>query len=194
MSETFTKPEARLPRRKRRGYSIVEIGLVLIIVAVLVSAIIVAFYQVQNSSRQSQTTNLVNEIYSGVQDLYRSSTSYGPNNTNLIPILEGAGKLPPIGRRDPNGVPNSGDEGVVTPFGGAVTVTSVGAGGQSFRISLQAYTRANCIAFMTNYVDRTLEQSGMVGATSNGVAFAFPLTVATINTTCADGVLALEFR
>jgi type II secretory pathway pseudopilin PulG len=194
MSETFTKPEARLPRRKRRGYSIVEIGLVLIIVAVLVSAIIVAFYQVQNSSRQSQTTNLVNELYSGVQDLYRSATSYGPANANLIPILEGAGKLPPIGRRDPNGVPNSGDETVVTPFGTFVTVTSVGAGGQTFRITLQAYTRANCIAFMTNYVDRTLEQSGMVGATSNGVAFAFPLTVAAINTTCADGDLALTFR
>jgi len=194
MSDTTSNKEARMPRRKRRGYSIVEIGLVLIVVAVLVSAVIVAFYQVQTSSRQSQATNLVNELYSGVQDLYRSSTSYGAANANLVVILEGAGKLPPIGRRDANGVPNSGDETVVTPFGELVTVVSVGATGQSFRISLLNYTRANCIAFMTNYVDRTLEQSGLVGVTSNGVAFTFPLSVATINTGCADGTLALQFR
>lgn len=197
MSETSTDPQARIPRRKRRGYSIVEIGLVLIIVAVLISAIIVAFYQVQQSSRQGQTTNLVNELYTSVQDLHRSATSYGADGTNLIPILEGAEMLPPIGRRDPDGTPDSGDEVVFSPFGEPITVVAGGAAGvtgQSFTITLTNYTRANCIAFMSDYVDRTLEQSGLLSASSDGGAFAFPITVAGINGTCDTGALALEYR
>lgn len=197
MSETTTHPKARIPRRKRRGYSIVEIGLVLIIVAVLISAIIVAFYQVQQSTRQGQTTNLVNELYTSVQDLHRSSTSYGADGTNLIPILEGAEMLPPIGRRDPDGTPDTGDEVVFSPFGELVTVVAGGAAGvpgQSFTITLTNYTRANCIAFMSDFVDRTLEQSGLISASSNGAPFVFPVTVASINGTCAAGALALEYR
>ena len=153
MSETSIHPQARIPRRKRRGYSIVEIGLVLIIVAVLISAIIVAFYQVQQSTRQGQTTNLVNELYTSVQDLHRSATSYGADGTNLIPILEGAEMLPPIGRRDPDGTPDSNDEVVFSPFGELVTAVAggaVGVPGQSFTITLTNYTRANCIAFMSD--------------------------------------------
>lgn len=197
MTEIPMASQARIPRRKRRGYSIVEIGLVLIIVAVLISAIIVAFYQVQQSSRQGQATNLVNELYSSVQDLHRSATSYGTDGTDLIPILEGAEVLPPIGRRDTDGTPDSGDEQVFSPFGEQVTVVAggpVGLVGQSFTITLTNYTRANCIAFMSNYVDRTLEQSGLLGATSDGNAFAFPVTVAGINGTCQNGDLALEYR
>jgi type II secretory pathway pseudopilin PulG len=197
MSETTIHPKARIPRRKRRGYSIVEIGLVLIVVAVLIAAIIVAFYQVQQSTRQGQATNLVNELYSSVQDLHRSATSYGPDGTNLVPILEGAEMLPPIGRRDPDASPDSGDEVVFSPFGELVTVVAggaVGVPGQSFTITLTNYTRANCIAFMSNYVDRTLEQSGLLGASSGGAAFAFPVTVASINGTCQAGDLAIEYR
>lgn len=197
MNETINHIKARIPRRKRRGYSIVEIGLVLIIVAVLIAAIIVAFYQVQNSTRQGQATNLTNQLYSSVQDLHRSATTYGPDGTNLVPIMEGAEMLPPIGRRDPDGTPDSGDEVVFSPFGELVTVVAggaVGVTGQSFTITLTNYTRANCIAFMSNYVDRTLEQSGLLGASSGGAAFAFPVTVATINGTCQLGDLALEYR
>lgn len=194
---TINNPKARIPRRKRRGYSIVEIGLVLIIVAVLISAIIVAFYQVQQNTRQGQTTNLVNELYTSVQDLHRSATSYGADGTNLIPILEGAEMLPPIGRRDPDGTPDTGDEVVFSPFGEVITAVAggaVGVTGQSFTITLTNYTRANCIAFMSDYVDRTLEQSGLLGASSNGAPFTFPVTVASINGTCQAGDLALEYR
>ena len=197
MSETIIHPKARIPRRKRRGYSIVEIGLVLIVVAVLIATIIVAFYQVQQSTRQGQATNLVNELYSSVQDLHRSATSYGPDGTNLVPILEGAEMLPPIGRRDPDGLPDSGDEVVFSPFGELVTAEAggaVGVPGQSFTITLTNYTRANCIAFMSNYVDRTLEQSGLLGANSGGAAFTFPVTVASINGTCQAGDLEIEYR
>ncbi len=197
MSETTIHPKARIPRRKRRGYSIVEIGLVLIVVAVLIAGIIVAFYQVQQSTRQGQATNLVNELYSSVQDLHRSATSYGPDGTNLIPILEGAEMLPPIGRRDQDGIPDSGDETVFSPFGELVNVEAggaVGVPGQSFTITLTNYTRANCIAFMSNYVDRTLEQSGLLGAISGGAAFTFPVTVASINGTCQAGDLEIEYR
>lgn len=197
MSDIVINQKPRIPRRKRRGYSIVEIGLVLIIVAVLIAAIIVAFYQVQQSTRQGQATNLVNELYSSVQDLHRSATSYGADGTNLIPILEGAEMLPPIGRRDPDGTPDTGDEVVFSPFGELVTVVAggaVGVPGQSFTITLTNYTRANCIAFMSNYVDRTLEQSGLLGASSGGNVFTFPVTVASINGTCRAGDLALEYR
>lgn len=197
MSKTSAQTQPRIPRRNRRGYSIVEIGLVLIIVAVLISAIIVAFYQVQQSTRQGQATNLVNELYTSVQEIHRSATSYGPDGTNLIPILEGAEMLPPIGRRDPDGNPDSGDEVVFSPFGEPVTVVAggdVGVPGQSFTITLTNYTRANCIAFMSDYVDRTLEQSGLLGASSDGTAFTFPVTVASINADCETGDLALEYR
>ncbi|MCE6958096.1 hypothetical protein LAZ40_03370 [Cereibacter sphaeroides] len=185
------------PRRRRRGLGIVELGLYLIVVALLIAAIIVAFYQLQTNSKQTQTTNLVNETYAAVQDLFRSSTSYGADGTNLLPIIERAEMLPPIGRRDPNGTPASGDEQLWTPFGEQVTIVAggpVGQVGQSFTITLLNFTKANCIDFMSNYADRTTEQSGLLGATSNGVAFTFPLTVPVVTTACRKGHLALEFR
>jgi type II secretory pathway pseudopilin PulG len=199
LEKTQAKLNARLdaPRRKRRGLGIVELGLYLIIVALLIAAVIVAFYQLQTNSQQTQTTNLVNETYSGIQDLHRSATSYGADGTDLLPILEGAEMIPPIGRRDPDGVPDTGDEQLFTPFGEEVTVVAGGATGvpgQSFTIALTNYTRANCIDFMSSYVDRTLEQSGLLGARSNGTPFAIPATVASINGTCAAGDLELEFR
>ncbi len=80
-------------------------------------------------------------------------------------------------------------EQVTVVAGGAAGVT-----GQSFTITLTNYTRANCIAFMSDYVDRTLEQSGLLSASSDGGAFAFPITVAGINGTCDTGALALEYR
>ena len=185
------------PRRKRRGLGIVELGLYLIIVALLVAAVIVAFYQLQTNANQSQATNLVNETYAAVQDLHRSATSYGTDGTDLIPLMENAEMLPPIGRQDPDATPSSGDEVLYTPFGEEVTVVAggdVGVTGQTFTITLTNYTTANCIDFMSSFVDRTVEQSGLVGASSDGNAFTFPATVASINTTCADGDLALEYR
>jgi type II secretory pathway pseudopilin PulG len=192
-----TTDRLKTPRRSRRGLGIVELGLYLIIVALLIAAVIVAFYTLQTNSKQSQTTNLVNEAYSAVQDLHRSATSYGPDGTDLIPILEGAEMLPPIGRRDPDNTPDSGDEQVFTPFGEEISIVAggaVGTVGQSFTITLEAYTRANCIDFMSSYVDRTLEQSGLLGASSNGAAMGFPMTVASINAACATGDLAMEYR
>lgn len=188
---------ADAPRRKRRGLGIVELGLYLIIVALLIAAVIVAFYQLQTNSKQTQTTNLVNEAYSAVQDLHRSATSYGTDGTDLMPILEGAEMIPPIGRRDPDGTQDTGDEQLFTPFGEQVTIVAggtSGVAGQSFTITLTNYTRANCIDFMSGFVDRTLEQSGMLGAESNGASFVFPLSVASVNATCAAGDLALEYR
>jgi type II secretory pathway pseudopilin PulG len=197
MKKTELSATTAAPRRKRRGLGIVELGLYLIIVALLIAAVIVAFYQLQTNSKQTQTTNLVNETYSAVQDLHRSATSYGADGTNLLPIMEGAEMIPPIGRRDPDATPDSGDEQLFTPFGEQVTVVAggtTGVVGQSFTVTLTNYTRANCIDFMSTYVDRTLEQSGLLGAESNGAPFAFPLTVATVNATCQTGDLALEFR
>ena len=173
------------PRRKRRGLGIVELGLYLIVVALLVSSIILAFYQLQTNARQTRTSALVNEAYAAVQDLHRSATS------------EGAEMLPSIGRRDPDGRPDSGDELIFTPFGERVTIMAGGANGiagQSFTITLINYSRANCIDYMSGFADRTLEQSGLLGARSNGAVIPFPATVAAINATCADGDLALEFR
>lgn len=180
--------DTKAPRRKRRGLGIVELGLYLIIVSLLVAAVIVAFYQLQTNSKQSQVTNLVNEVYSAVNDLHRSATSYGTNGTDLIPVMEAAEMLPPIGRRI-----ISGNPALYTPFGEPVTVAASG-GGTTFTVTLQNYTAANCIDFMSNYVDRTLEQSGIVSATSNGTALAIPATVASISTGCAAGDLAIEFR
>ena len=202
MTTTETNPapaptRTLTPRRERRGLGIVELGLYLIVVALLVSSIVLAFYQLQTNARQTRTSALVNEAYAAVQDLHRSATSYGADGLDLLPILEGAEMLPSIGRRDPDGRPDSGDELLFTPFGERVTIVAGGANGiagQSFTITLINYTRANCIDYMSGFADRTLEQSGLLGATSNGAVIPFPATVAAINATCADGDLALEFR
>jgi type II secretory pathway pseudopilin PulG len=184
-------------RRSRRGYSIVEIGLVLIVVALLIATIIVAFYQVQTNAKQTQVTNLVNETYQSVQDLYRTASSYGPNGTNLIPVMEAAQALPAIGRRDLDGNPDSGDETLVTSFGEPVTVEAgglVGAAGETFTVNMTNFTRANCMDFLANYVDRSQNQTGLVSVQSNGTAIASPITIADLTTNCADGDLELEFR
>ena len=196
-TENMVSMETRAPRRKRRGLGIVELGLYLIIVAALVGAVIVAFYQLQTGSKQGQVTSMVNDSYAAVQDLHRTASSYGADGTDLVDLMEVAEMIPPMGRIDPDGVAASGDESIMTPFGEPMTIAAggaVGAAGQSFTITLQNYTRANCVDFMSSYVGRSIEQTGMLGASSNGAAFAFPLTVAGVSGTCANGALALEFR
>lgn len=191
------KPMDR-PQRSRRGLGIVELGLYLIVVSLLVSAVVVAFYQLQTNSKQSQVTSMVNQAYTAVQDLHRSATTYGADDVDLVVLLEGAEMVPPIGRRQTGAT--DATVHLYTPFGQRITIVAGGTVGtedlgQTFTIALAGYTKANCIDFMSDYIDRTLEQSGLVGAKSGASdAFTFPLTVATVNSGCADGILALEYR
>ena len=172
------------PRRKSRGLSIVELGLYIVVVALLLGGVLTAFFTVQTNARQAQTLVELNQLYSGVQDLYRTSTSYGTAGTNLLTNLSSAGVIP--------------SATVTTPFGDAVNVVAAVATVGGFVIRVDDFASDNCIDLLTNYVGRSHESLNLNAASFGGTivlttavvtktgaqTFADPIELDNVITTC----------
>ena len=172
--------------RRRRGVSLVDFLLYLTLAAVVIAGAVLAYNNVDNRLKRLQTAQLVNEIFAGVSDLHRGGASYG--TANLIPTLEAAKMVPPKGRRATSPVT------INTPFGKKVTVTGTDAG-NTFTITVEKMSEANCIDLVSNYADQGSEESSLAEIGIGGSPLTMPATVAAIATACDDDEdVALKFR
>lgn len=167
-------------RRLRRGVTLIEVILVLIIVVGILAAVIVNFNDANSSRQQARTVTMINQVYSSVQDLYRNSATYGTAPNDLIEELEATDSLPP-GAAWTAGSPDE----ITTPIGSDLTVqtcagsaTSCGAAAydeQFFIFSFDTVETEDCVALLTNYVN---VGSGKVTMVAYGYAAA--ISAATI--------------
>ena len=165
---------------RRRGVSLVDFLLYLTLAAVVMAGAVLAYNNVDNRQKRLQTAQLVNEIYAGVSDLHRGGASYGTGN--LIPTLDDAKIVPSKGRRSTTSN-NVTTVTINTPFGDGVTV--VGAG-NTFVITIEDMSEANCIDLVSNYADQDSEESSLAGISIGGTDLTMPATVAQITAACDD--------
>ncbi|MDE2774262.1 MAG: type 4 pilus major pilin [Gemmatimonadota bacterium] len=165
-------------RRRRRGVSLMDFLLYLTLAAVVVAGAVLAYNNVDNRQKRLETAQLVNEIYAVVADLHRGGASYG--TASLVATLEAAKMVPHKARRV------SGKTVTIeTPFGKSVTVEG-SDGGDTFTITVEDMSEANCIDLVTNYADLDEDESSLSSIEIGGTDLPMPATVAAIATACDD--------
>ena len=178
---------------RRRGASLVDFLLYLTLVAVVVAGAVLAYNNIDNRQKRLQTAQLVNEIFAAVSDLHRSGASYGTGS--LIATLDDAKVLPSRGRRE--ATTGEGADAVTTvsintPFGDTVTVTG---DGNTFDVTVEDMSEANCIDLVSNYADQDPGESSLAEIEIGGTDLAMPATVADITAACDDDEdVTLTFR
>ncbi len=139
MRNLRTIQAARLGRRNR-GFSLVELAMVLAIIALLVAGIMLFF---SNASQAAKTNDAMTEL-AAIQQTVRSLYAGQPAYTGLTAAQVGAsGQLP-------NKWTNGGTT-VIDPFGSTVTFTVVttNTAGDSFSVELAGVPQAACNKMLT---------------------------------------------
>lgn len=167
---------------RRRGYTMIEIGLG-ITLAVVIAAIALAGWQgIQTRQRQSETASLLNTVYSTITNLYRNDSDYGTAANDLIEEMNTAQVLPPragytAATPDQLSTPILSQMTVVTCAGSVATCGATTHDNQYFVVEFADLDVDDCVALMGNFVSAP-------GATTShmvGFAHADPITAARWN-------------
>jgi prepilin-type N-terminal cleavage/methylation domain-containing protein len=128
-------------RRRRRGFSLIEIAMVLGIAAVLIAGVMVFFTTASNAAKTNDTASEVSAINQATHDLYAGQQNY--TAADFSPTLAESGTLP---------AKYVAGTTLITPFGGTVTVTgAAGAAGvpSTFTVLLPTLPEAVCNSIAT---------------------------------------------
>lgn len=176
--------------QRRRGVSLVDFLLYLTLAAVVMAGAVLAYNNVDNRQKRLQTAQLVNEVFAAVSDLHRNGASYGSGG--LIETLEDAKLIPSKGRRSATDEDDNTTISIVTPFGDNITVEG---DGNTFDITIESMSEANCIDLVSNYADQDSEESSLAEITVGGSALTMPASISDISAACDDDEnVALTFR
>ena len=133
-------------KKSKKGFSLLELLLVLGIIAALVVAAFIVYPKVQASQRSQAESNNIATIQAGVKALYTSASSFtGLNNSVAVQA-----KIFPD-----NMLSGSGNSATpINAFKGAVTLASANTGpssaaGSSFTITYANVPAAECTKIMT---------------------------------------------
>ncbi len=168
-----------LSRKSRQaGYSLVELGIVLLIIAVILAVVIGKSYFAKSAANaQTEQATLVQVI--AATPNFKGSTgtpgSYGAAGANLVGALITAKVIPPSYSTTATTITNS--------WGGAITLVSTGPG---FTLTDNALPDDICLS-ITPSVNSSGGNNGSIVTKVNGAAF----TNAT--TQCTGGNNAVSF-
>ncbi|WP_323109723.1 type 4 pilus major pilin [Pectobacterium carotovorum] len=169
-------------RKSKKGFSLLELLLVLGIVAALVVAAFIVYPKVQASQRSQAESNNIATIQAGVKALYTSASSF----TGLSSTVAVQAKIFPDNML-------SGSESAVKPinaFKGDVTLAAAATGpsgvaGSSFTITYANVPAAECTKIVTAAAGNFYEVG--VGVAANVKAAGDVLDVSKTATQCAAG-------
>lgn len=177
-----------LIKQKQKGFTLVELLLVVGLIALGAVVAYITFPKVQSTSRANAEATNINTIASGINNLYAGSNTFtGLTNEVLI-----------NGKGAPERMVGAGNT-LVNSLGGAVTIgtATLPAGGVTdnhYQITWEGIPEAECVKLGTgvanNFVDVTI--NGTAVKTYPGEEVADPVTV----TTACDqgGANILVFR
>jgi prepilin-type N-terminal cleavage/methylation domain-containing protein len=124
---------------RNKGFTLIEILLVIGIIAILAIAAFVIFPQVQASSRANNEQNNIATIAAGVKNLYGSAGKYDGVTNDVINVAR-------IFPASMNGGSNATGVSIKSSWDGAVSVLPVGAAApyKNFSITYSAVPAAVC--------------------------------------------------
>ncbi len=125
-------------RRRQAGLTLVEVLLVLAIAAVAIVGGTVLFGQASDTQKTTQTMNDLNALAANVKTLFNTQADYGAANTNLVPSLAAADKIPANMRTGANLIQDQ--------YGGNVTVISQQ---DAFEVTMPAIPQGACVTILT---------------------------------------------
>jgi prepilin-type N-terminal cleavage/methylation domain-containing protein len=158
-----------LQRNKQKGFSLLELLLVVAVGAILILAGLAIYRNVTNQTEINESSRLLNVIKQETQKIFAGESTYP---ANIVPILINA-----------DAVPGSAVNGtaLVNPYGGAITVIQNAGNNAQFNIVFNAVPQSACISLGTMY---TNNEPDFVNLRINAIATVAP-TVAAVNTACA---------
>lgn len=174
---------------KIRGFSLLELLLVVGVGAVLILAGLGAYRLVVEGNAATQGIRQLQTLKQQVQQAYQNDTGYGTSATaNLLPTLQSMRMLPP------DMTPNAAT-GAVSLRNGFNSTTTVAAGATvaTFRITFNGVGASACNKMGTAF--STTTSADFVGVTIGATILTAP-TVATLATACANdtNTMVWEFR
>ncbi|BAU77397.1 type 4 pilus major pilin [Metapseudomonas furukawaii] len=166
--------------RKQRGFGALEVMIGLMIGTLVLIGAVVWYQKLSNSSNNGDELENLSSLITSVRHL-KTSSGYGANGTNLVPILNNAGGIP-----DNMGF-NAGVP--LNAWGGNVTIVSTGLG---FTVTYAGLPAENCIFLAT----KGASSSTMTTRINGGAAITGEVTAAAANTGCnaATNTLAWTAR
>jgi prepilin-type N-terminal cleavage/methylation domain-containing protein len=182
--ENYIGPEISM--RRRRGFTLTEIAIVLGIMGLILGAIWVAASSVYTNMRISTTTRDVISLSQGVRNLYANQ-----GLMETAPVITSAQLI------STGVVPNDMIAGnaFVDAWGGTMTftpATTISTAGDSFVVDLAGIPQAGCVGLLTDSSTRSTG-SGVYGVNAGANAFTGAQTGGNpvLNTTNYTGTSAV---
>ncbi|WP_192877933.1 type II secretion system protein [Fastidiosibacter lacustris] len=122
---------------KQKGFSLIELMVVLVIIGVLTAIVISQFAKAAQKNRIQETTALIGTIQSTIHDVTQMNLGMAIDDTLLIRSDRIAKKY----------INKAGNE-IVTPFGGRLEVNGV-AGGTQYTIVFNSMSKQSCDSLAT---------------------------------------------
>jgi len=156
--------------KTQKGFSLLELLLVVAVGAILILAGLAIYRNITNNTQINEASRVLNVIKQETQRIYQGEATYGAG-TDIEPILVNA-----------EAVPAKYVQGaaIISPFNQPVNV--LGAG-DDFTVEFENVTQAACIKLGLEYTDNDpdFEQLSIGGA-------ATATTVVAVDGACADDV------
>ena len=168
-----------IKNRKNKGFSLLEILLVLAIAAALVIGAFIVYPKVQAGARADAESKNISTIVAGIKSLYTSSSTY----TGLTNAVAANAKI------FPDNMLNGSSTTPINAWKGDVTVAAAATGpsstaGSSFTITYTAVPAAECAKIVSGLAGTFYTVS--VGSTAVKTADG-TLNVAAMTTACNSG-------
>ena len=162
-----------IPRRRRRGMSVLQVILGLLMSIAIIVGILQLFNRGQNMVKNMQLTSQLTQITTTVDIVWQFRGDYPAGSMTETVINRGEFSGQSVQGTSPNRT-------IVSPYNTAVTVT--GAGGRDYSISYADLPANACSTFLERYINET---RAIDGASVEGTTLTIPVTDAQIDTRCA---------
>lgn len=168
----------RLPRRSRRGLTLVETILYFVVAAVVLAGVLVLFQSAEGQNDELVMERNIPLITGGLRDTFPNARTYPDGD--LIPTMAANKQVPgELASTAADGTPT-----MTSPYGNNITV--VGSSGAAV-ITVVGMDDEDCTTTLSKLTDRTASQSGFAAVSAGGDALSLPFTSAQLAAACDAG-------
>ena len=176
LGSTIISTEAGFSPDRARGFSLLELLLVVAVGAVLILAGLGAYRLVTENNNTNQATRLLTTLKQQVQQAYQGQASYGA--TNLLDDLTALRALP-----TDLGTSGTGDSMTAKGMFGTIAVTGATS---NFRIAFNNVPKGACVRLGQQFTSQNANDFVSLQVGSTTYTQSSTITQASLTTACSD--------